>query len=265
MRHVGAIAGRELRALFVSPVAYVVLTLWSVLAGFFFLSEVIQFGNQVDQLQQLGAFDELRDWNLNDHLLMPFFGTMWIILVFAVPGISMGLLAGEKANRTEELLLTSPLSIWEIVVGKYLAGALFVFVMTLIVAFYPALLFVYGDPEIGKTVTGILGLFLVSLSYVAVGLFASSLTRNYLVAFFVAFGILLTLMMLPFIAELGASGDTFGGSSFVAATLRWISTAGHFEQIAKGWIDSGDLFYFFAFPFAFLILAKTAVESVRWR
>lgn len=265
MKHVGSIAGRELRSLFVSPVAYVVLTLWAVLAGFFFLADVIQFGNEVDRLQALGAFDELRHWNLNDNLLMPFFGTMWIVLVFAVPGISMGLIAGEKANRTEELLLTSPLSIWEIVLGKYLAGATFVLVMTVIVGFYPMLLFAYGDPEVGKTVAGLLGLFLVSLSYVAVGLFASSLTRNYLVAFFVAFGLLLALMMLPFIAELGAAGSALGGRSVVAESLRWISTAGHFEQIAMGWIDTGDLFYFFAFPAVFLILAKTAVESVRWR
>lgn len=265
MRHIGQIAGRELRSLFVSPVAYVVLTLWSVLAGFFFLSEVIQFETQVVRMQQLGAFEELRTWNLNDHLLMPFFGAMWIILVFAIPGVSMGLLAGEKANRTEELLFTSPLSIWEIVLGKYLAGAVFVFVMTAIVAFYPALLFAYGDPEVGKTAAGLLGLFLVSLCYLAVGIFASALTRNYLVAFFVAFGLLLTLMMLPFIAELGAAGQTFGGTGAVADSLRWISTAGHFEQIAKGWIDTRDVFYFVAFPVAFLVLAKTAVESVRWR
>ena len=265
MRHVGPIARRELGSLFASPVAYVVLTLWSVLAGFFFLAQVMQFENEIARMQQYGAFDLLRAFNLNDHLLTPFFGSMWVVLIFAIPGLSMGMIAGEKANQTEELLLTSPVSIWEIVIGKFLAGVGVVLLMTAIVAFYPALLFYFGDPELGKTLSGLLGLFLVSVSYVAVGLFASALSKNFLVAFFVAFGLLLSLMMLPFIAELGAAGLTFGSSSGLAEALRWVSTAGHFEQISQGWIDTSDLFYFVAFPAAFLVLAKTAVESARWR
>lgn len=265
MRHVGTLARRELRSLFASPVAYVVLSLWSVMAGFFFLAQVVHFENEISRMQQYGAFEHLRAWNLNDHLLNPFFGSMWIVLIFAVPGICMGLLAGEKANRTEELLLTSPLSIWEIVLGKYLAAAVMVLLMTAIVGFYAALLFLYGDPEVGKTLCGLLGIFLVSLSYAAVGLFASALTRNFLVAFFIAFGLLVGLLILPFAAELGVAGQTFGSDSSLAHVLRWLSTGGHFEQISKGWVDTEDLFYFFAFPMAFLVLAKTALESVRWR
>jgi ABC-2 type transport system permease protein len=265
LRHVGHIAGRELHSLFVSPVAYVVLTLWSVLAGFFFLSALTSFGLEIMRMQQFGAFDQLREMNLNDHVFVPFLGSMWIVLVFAIPGISMGLLAGEKANGTQELLLTTPLSIWEIVLGKYLAGACFAFLMVAVVACFAGVLFVYGDPEVGKTAAGLLGLLLVSLAYVAVGILASSLTSNYLIAFFLSFGSLLTLLLLPFIAELAAAGGTPGAGGGLAAVLQWLGTGAHFEQIAKGWIDTSDLFYFFAFIGAFLILAKTAVESVRWR
>jgi ABC-2 type transport system permease protein len=265
VKHVGHIAGRELRSLFVSPVAYVVLTLWAVLAGFFFLSAVSSFGLELMRMQQFGAFDQLREMNLNDHVFVPFLGSMWIVLVFAIPGVSMGLLAAEKANGTEELLLTTPLSIWEIVLGKYLAGACFALLMVLVVACFAGLLFVYGDPEVGKTAAGLLGLLLVSLAYMAVGVLASSLTSNFLVAFFVSFGSLLTLLLLPFIAQLASAGQTLGASQYLADILSWLGTGGHFEQLAKGWIDTSDLFYFVAFIAACLILAKTAVESVRWR
>jgi ABC-2 type transport system permease protein len=265
LRHVGRIAGRELLSLFVSPVAYVVLTLWAVLAGFFFLSALTSFELEMMQMQQFGAFDQLRGMNLNDHVFLPFLGSMWIVLVFAIPGVSMGLLAAEKANGTQELLLTAPLSIWEIVLGKYLAGACFALLMVAVVACFAGLLFVYGDPEVGKTAAGLLGLLLVSLAYVAVGILASSLTANYLIAFFLAFGSLLTLLLLPFIADLASGGGTTGSGGGLAAALQWLGTGAHFEQIAKGWIDTSDLFYFAAFIGACLILAKTAVESVRWR
>ena len=265
MRHVGHIAGRELRSLFVSPVAYVVLTMWAVLAGFFFLSAVSNFGLELMRMQQFGAYDQLREMNLNDDLFLPFLGSMWIVLIFAIPGVSMGLLAAERANGTQELLLTAPLSIWEIVLGKYLAGACFAALMVGVVACFAGLLFAYGDPEIGKTVAGLLGLLLVSLAYMAVGVFASSLTSNYLIAFFLSFGSLLTLLLLPFIAEMASAGQAPGGSEVLTDVLRWLGTGGHFEQIAQGWIDTSDLFYFVAFISAFLIIAKTAVESVRWR
>ncbi len=265
MKHLGTIASREIRSLFVSPVAYVVLTLWAVLAGFFFLSNLIAFHTELVRMQQLGAFEMVRTINLNDHLITPFMGSMWIILIFAVPGVTMGLFASEKANGTDELLLTSPLTIWEIVLGKFLAGATFVALMMLIVAFFPVLLFVYGDPEVGKTAAGLLGLLLVSLTYVAVGAFASTVTRNQLIAFFLAFGVLLLLLMLPFIAELGAARGGLGTEAGIADLMRWLSTGAHFEQLLKGLIDTADLSYFAVMIGVFLLLAKAAIESVRWR
>jgi hypothetical protein len=169
VRHVGAIASREIRSLFVSPVAYVVLALWAVLAGSFFLTSLLGFQAEVMRAQQFQAFDYLRDVNLNDNLILPFLGTMWIVLIFAIPGVTMGLFANEKQNGTEELLLTCPVTIWEIVLGKFLAGGAFVLLLTAVVAFFPGLLFVYGDPEPARTAAGLLGLLLVSLGYVAAG------------------------------------------------------------------------------------------------
>lgn len=265
MRHLGTIAGRELKSLFVSPVAYVVLTLFAVLAGFFFLSSVLQFSEYIARLTQFQVLDQLRELNLNDHVIAPFFGVMSVVLLFLVPGITMGLFAAEKANGTDELLLTSPLTIWEIVLGKFLAAAAFVAILVALVALFPAVLFAYGDPEIPKTLAGLLGLLLVGLSYAAIGAFASSVTRSQVIAFVLSFVLLLLLWMLSFLADLGATGGPLGQSSTLTELLRYLSTADHFEEMVKGLVSTSDLVYFAALIGTFLLLAKAAVESVRWR
>ncbi len=265
MKHVGAIAGRELRSLFVSPVAYVVLTLFAVLGGFFFLASVLSFDTNVSQAQQFQAFDFLRSMNLNDHVIAPFFQVMWIVLLFLVPGITMGLFASEKTNGTQELLMTSPLTIWELVLGKYLAAAAFVTLLTLMLGLFAGILFVYGEPELNKTLAGLLGVWLVGLSYAAVGLFASSITRNQLIAFFLALVLLLILWLLSVFADLGGATGAVGTSSPVSGVLRWLSSSDHFEQLTSGLVDTRALAYFGFMIATFLVLTKASVESVRWR
>ena len=265
MRHVAAIAGRELRSLFVSPVAYVVLTLWAVMAGTFFLSNVLSFEEQLLRAQQFQAFDRLAQMNLNDSLITPFIAAMWVVMLFLLPAVTMGLFANEKANGTDELLLTSPVAVWEIVLGKFSAATAFVLLMTAIAAFYPAILFVYGDPELGKTLSGLLGLVLVSIAYVAVGAFASSLTRNQLIAFILALVLLLVLgLMLPFLVEISLSGSDPGGRP-IAALMRYVATGSHFETLLSGVVDTSDLVYFGVVTGSFLLLTRAAVESARWR
>lgn len=265
MRHVGAIAGRELRSLFVSPVAYAVLTLFAVLAGFFFLASVLSFDSSVAQAQQFRAFDALREMNLNDQLIAPFYQVMWIVVLFLVPGITMGLFASEKAQGTQELLLTSPVTIWELVVGKYLAAAIFVLLLVGIVGLYTGIVFLYGEPELAKTLCGLLGLLMVGLTYAAVGAFASSVTRNQLIAFFLALVLLLVLWLLSVVADLGAAGGAMGAESSLSGLLRWLSSADRFDQMVRGLVDTRDLVYFGFMIGTFLILTKASVESVRWR
>ena len=264
MKHVGAIASRELNSLFVSPVAYAVMTLFAVLAGFFFLSGVLQFQDYVIRLQSFQAMEQLEELNLNDHVIAPFLHVMSVVLMFLVPGITMGLFASEKTNGTLELLLTSPITIWELVIGKFLAAAAFVAILVLLLALFPAILFTYGDPEIGKTAAGLLGLLLVGLVYAAIGAFASSVTRNQVIAFVLSFVLLLVLWMLGFLADLGAAGGAATGE-WIGDVLRWLSSADHFESMVMGLVDTKDLAYFGVMAIAFLVLAKTAIESVRWR
>jgi len=261
MRHVDSVAGRELRSLFVSPVAYGVLSLFAVLAGLFFVLGVAAFDTWVRQLMQFQALDQLQELNLNDHLIANFYDTMSVVLLFLVPGITMGVFAAEKTNGTLELLLTSPLTIWDIVLGKFLGAAAFVALLVALVGVFPALLFLYGDPELGKTLSGLLGLLLVGWVYTAIGCFASSITRSQVVGFLISFVLLLCLLLLPAISELGVVGD----AAALGAALRWLSTGPHFQQLLKGLVDTSDLAYFAVVIGSVLLLTKAAVESVRWR
>ena len=265
MKHVGAIAGRELRSLFVSPVAYAVMALFAILGGFFFLASVLSFDANISQAQQFQAFDFLREINLNDHLIAPFYQIMWIVVLFLVPGITMGLFASEKTNGTQELLMTSPITIWELVLGKYLAAATFVTVLVGILAAFTGIVFWYGDPEPAKTFAGLLGMWLVSLTYAAIGCFASSVTRNQLIAFFLALVLLLILWLLSVVADLGVAGGAVGATSGVSDVLRWLSSADHFEELLRGLVDTRALAYFAFMIGVFLLLTKASVESVRWR
>jgi ABC-2 type transport system permease protein len=261
VKHVTSVAGRELRSLFVSPVAYGVLSLFSVLAGVFFILDVAWFNQTIMRMQQYQAFDQLAEFNLNDGLITEFYGSMSVVLLFLLPGITMGSYAAEKTNGTEELLLTSPLTMWDIVLGKFLAGAIFVLALTAIVGMFPGLLFLYGDPEIGKTASGLLGMLLMGWTYVAIGGFASSVTRSQIIAFLITFVVLLTMLLIPAVADFGIAGT----APEVAEVLRYLSAALHFEPMLKGLIDTADLAYFALMIGVFLLFTKAAVESVRWR
>jgi ABC-2 type transport system permease protein len=259
VRHVASVAGRELSSLFVSPIAYGVLSLFSVLAGMFFILDMGWFEQGLFQLQQYP--DQLAEFNLNDVLLHEFYGSISVVLLFLIPGVTMGVYAAEKTNGTEELLLTSPLTIWEIVLGKFAAGAIFISVMVGIIGLFASVLFVYGDPEVGKTTSGLLGLLLTGWTYVAIGGFASAITRSQIVAFLITLVVLVTLLLLPGIAEFGLAG----GGSGLADTLRWLSVQLHFDPLLNGLVDTADLAYFAVMIGSFLVITKAAVESVRWR
>jgi ABC-2 type transport system permease protein len=191
---------------------------------------------------------------------------MWFVMLFLLPAVTMGLFANDKANGTDELLLTSPLSVWEIVFGKFAAGAAFALVMTVIAAFYPLLLSQLGEPDVGKTVAGLLGLLLVSFAYVAVGAFASSLTRNQLIAFVTGLVLVLVLgVMLPFLVDIALTGAGVPAAESLGAVMRWVATGYHFERLISGVVDTADLAYFVVVIGVFLTLSKAVVESTRWR
>jgi ABC-2 type transport system permease protein len=195
--------------------------------------------------------------NLNEFVIAPLLHNLSVVLVILVPVITMRTLAEEKKAGTYELLLTSPLRISEIVLGKFLGAMLFVGLMVLLTGIYPLILTLYGNPEVGVIVGGYLGLFLLATSFVALGILTSSFTENQIIA---AVTCLVSLLLLYIIAwPADSAGETIG------ALLRYVSLTEHFAQLVKGVVDSKDLVYFATFIGLALFLTHRSVESIRWR
>lgn len=258
MRNVVTIAGREFRAIFTSPIAYVVLTGFLLLGGWFFFNLVARFNLLVSlysSFQQMG--DAATRLNLNEFVLAPLLQNLAVILVILVPMITMRSFAEEKRTGTYELLLTSPVRIGEIVLGKFIGAAGFIAIMVGLTGIYGAILVAYGNPEVGVMVAGYLGLFFLALSFVAVGLFASSLTENQIIAAVSGLVMLLLLFVISWPAD--SAGETLG------AVLRYVSVTEHFSEMVEGVIDTKSLVYFVSMIVGWMFLTQRSVESVRWR
>ena len=257
MRNVLTIAGRELRSYFVSPIAYVVLTGFLLLGGWFFFNLLARFNMLLTIYSAQQNPQILQRLNLNEFVIAPLLHNLSVVLVILVPVITMRTLAEEKKSGTYELLLTSPLRISEIVIGKFLGSFVFVLLMVALTGVYPLVLFVYGNPEVGVVLGGYLGLTLLATAFVAVGLLTSALTENQIIA---AVSCLVSLLLLYIIAwPADSAGETMG------ALLRYVSLTEHFGQMVKGVIDSKDLVYFASVIALALFLTHRSVESIRWR
>lgn len=256
MRNVFTIVRKELRAYFVSPIAYVVLTGFLLLGGWFFFNLLSRFNVLLSiytQLQQ-GAADQL---NLNEFVIAPLMHNLSIVLVILVPMITMRAYAEEKKGGTYELLLTSPLRTGEIVLGKFLASFVFICIMLGMTGVYPAVLIAFGNPEIGVLLAGYLGLLLLATSFVAVGLLTSSFTENQIIA--AVSGLVATLLLYI----IGWPADTAG--EVLGPLLRYLSVTEHFAEMVNGLIDTQDLVYFASLILLSLFLTQRSVESLRWR
>ena len=257
MRNVLTIAGRELKSYFVSPIAYVVLTGFLLLGGWFFFNLLARFNMLLTIYSAQQNPQVLQRLNLNEFVIAPLLHNLSVVLVILVPVITMRTLAEEKKAGTYELLLTSPLRVSEIVLGKFLGSFVFVAIMVALTGVYPLILFAYGNPETGVVLGGYLGLLLLATSFVAVGLLTSSFTENQIIA---AVTCLVSLLLLYIIAwPADNAGETIG------AILRYVSLTEHFAQMVKGVIDSKDLVYFATVIVLALFLTHRSVESVRWR
>ena len=256
MRNVLTIIRKELHSYFVSPVAYVVLTGFLLLGGWFFFNLLSQFNRLLSiytQLQQ-GAADQL---NLNDFVISPLMHNLSIILVILVPMITMRAYAEEKKGGTYELLLTSPLRTGEIVLGKFFACFIFISIMIGMTGVYPLVLMVFGNPEIGVMLAGYLGLLLLATAFAAVGLLTSSFTENQIIA--AVSGLVATLLLYIIGWPAGTAGDILG------PVLRFLSATEHFAEMVKGLVDTRDLVYFTSLILLSLFLTQRSVESLRWR
>ncbi|HEX9445903.1 MAG TPA: ABC transporter permease [Candidatus Binatia bacterium] len=255
MRNVLTIAGKELRSLFVSPIAYVVLTGFLLLGGWFFFNLLFRFTYLVTLYTGMQNAGGLEGLNLNDHVMAPLLNNLTIVLVIMIPLITMRAFAEEKRSGTYELLLTAPLTVGEIVLGKLFGLLAFVFFMILLTGIYPAILWFYGNPEWGPLAAGYLGLALLGAVFVSVGLLTSSLTENQIVAAVACFVVLLLLYVVSWPAE--TAGVAMGG------VLKYLSVVDHFGEMVKGLVDTRDIVYFLSLIILSLFLTHRAVEASR--
>ncbi len=253
------IAKREIKSFFVSPIAYVILSIFALVTGVQFLRSMELFDQALQQAKiqaQLMRNPEALSYiNLNGMLITNVISfSFFLLFLFMTPAITMRLLAEERSQGTYELLLTSPISTWDIILGKFIAA--FVLFMGLIVTqgLFLGVMFGYGNPEIGPVVSGYLGLILSGAAAISIGLFASSLTKNQIIAFFVALFICLSFLMVGWIAG-SVSGNL---STFLNA----VSVTTHFEEFNKGVMAVSSLVFFISVCVFFLSVAKISVQSL---
>jgi ABC-2 type transport system permease protein len=255
MSNIVAIANKELRSYFASPIAYIVIGLFSLLYGWFFYNILRYFISQSMQMGQFGMGPQTM--NVNQMVLRPLLQNVTILVLFVMPMVTMRTYAEEKRSGTIELLLTSPLTDLQIIVGKFL-GALSLYAVMLLVSLIPiVMLFAYGSPEWRPIVTAYLGLLLLGGCFISLGLLISSMTTNQVVAGMITFAVFLLLWVITWIGSF--SGPT------VNSLTSYLSIIEHFDDFGKGVIDTTHLIYYVSFISFGLFLTAKSVDSERWR
>ena len=256
MTSVNAILAKELRSYFVSPVVYVVGAVFLLIFGVLSYLAVVNAGTQAVRMMQIqGAAAQL---NLNDLVFRPTFYSAAIVILLVLPILTMRLFAEERKLRTFELLMTSPIRLNEVVIGKFLGAYLIFLGMLALTGIVPLILSVYSSFDWRPVLTGYLGLALMGALFLATGLFASALTENQIVAAFLSFGLLILVWLL------GALGSVLGDNP-IGNTISYLSFIEHYDRLVRGLVDTKDLIYYLSGMVLMLFLAHRVVESQRWR
>lgn len=237
MKNAIAVARREFRAYFESPIAYIFITAFLLLVNFLYLWTFFVAG-QAD--------------------MRPFFGFMPFVFLFLVPSITMRLWAEERKMGTLEVLLTLPVQEKEVVLGKFIASFLFMLIMLALTFNIPLLVGLLGNPDWGVIIGGYLGCLLMGASYLAIGLFASALSDNQIVAFILAIAICTAMLIV---------GEWFFlilVPDILVPLFNYLGLGAHFESMGRGVIDTRDLLYYVSIIGIFLYLNVNTVENRTW-
>jgi ABC-2 type transport system permease protein len=261
LRNVAAIVAKEWRHYFGSPIAWVALAMWTLLFGLFFnfgLTYFLEMSMRVAQqgMEMGGGGMKL---SLHDYLIRPVLQNMAVVSLFVLPMLTMRLFAEEKRQGTIELLATSPITNLQIVVGKFLAASALYLVMVLAGLVNVALIWTYASnaPEWKPVLTGTLALVLVGMSFIALGLFLSTLTRNQIVAGILGFGLALVLWVFSWFDQPAAGA--------VEKVVAYLGVTTHMDDLVKGVLDLKDVVFYLSVIGFGIFLAQQSVESQRWR
>ncbi len=253
LRPVLTIAKRDLKSYFTSPMAYVIMSGFLFIMGFMFFSTLEYFNSSNMQAQQFGG----KSMSLTDGIIRPLYGNMNVILLFICPAITMRLFAEERKNQTIQILMTAPITLDEMIVGKFLSAVFFVGTLMLATLVYPAILFFVGNPEIGPLFTCLLGTMLLASSLISMGVFFSATTESQIVA------MILTLVTTLFFWLI--SWASYSAGPVWSDVLGHLSLINHFNNFGQGMIHSSDVIFFLSFIFLGLFLTHRVLDSYRWR
>jgi ABC-2 type transport system permease protein len=249
---------KELTVYFATPIFYITGFFFLVLAGYFFYTNVLYYSIiSLQAAQQASNPQVAAQLTPTQMVFRPLFAVLAIVLLFLVPLLTMRLLAEEKRSGTAELLFTYPITDWAVILGKFLAALLVYLIFLAFTVSYSLALTFVTRLDWGAIGAGYLGLMLLGASALALGLFASSLTENQIVAGVVGFALLLLFWIIGWVQELGGGG--------LGKVFQYLSLLDHYENFTKGVIDTRDLAYCLSFIFFFLFLTKRQLESRRWR
>jgi ABC-2 type transport system permease protein len=233
-RKIMALVKKDLTQYFASPMGYLVLAVYFLVGGFFFWLIAVQSRNAS---------------------MIPVFQNTVILLLFITPMITMRLWSEEEKSGTAELLCTSPLTLWEIVLAKYLAALAFFGAMLSSTLVYLAVMMSSGNPDLGPTLANYMGYILAAGAFFALGLLASTLTENQIVSAVITYRMLLMLWVI------GAAGGNVQGP--LGDFLKYISVFEHLDDFFKGVVDLTHVFYFLSIIFVGLFLSVKVLESKR--
>jgi ABC-2 type transport system permease protein len=256
MSNIVAIAHKELKSYFASPIAYIVIGLWALLYGYFFVAILSFFVRQSMQMGQFGMQGP-QAMNVNQQLIRPLLQNVTILVLFLMPMVTMRTYSEEKRSGTIELLLTSPLTDLQIVLGKFLGAMALYAVMLGVTMIHIGVLFLYGRPEWKPLVAAYLGLLLLGGCFISLGLFISSLTKNQIVAGMVTFSVFLMLWVITWIGSFGPP--------WMDKLTQYLSIVDQFDDFQKGVLDTTHLIYYGSFITFGLFLTAKSVDSERWR
>ena len=251
------IAKREILSFFVSPVAYFVLAGFILLGAYFFFNMLAMFNIMFQRQQMMPYQMGDNNMNLNQWVVEGYYHTMIVILVFLIPLLTMRTFAEEKRRGTFELLMTSPLSIFDIVFGKFLGLATIIFVMVLGSVAFPFILINFGNPEVGPIFSGAFAVLLCALSFASIGMAASSFTENQIVA-----GVT-TMVTLLLLYVIHSPAESIGGVA--GQVLSYISPVLEAQDFIKGVISTKGLVYFISLIGLGLFVSQRSLEAERWR
>ena len=254
MKNTLAICFKELKSYFASPIAYLLLTIFAVIFGFFFSAATAFFSLRSTEMQMMGRSFPM---DINELIIRPLLSNASVIALFLIPMITMRLFAEEKRSGTIELLMTSPVTDLQIILGKFLGALILYCCIVGVAALNFVFLFIYGNPDTKPLLVGLLGLLLQGGAMIALGTFISTTTRNQIVAGGATFAICLLLWVLDWLSAFETAAW--------AKVLSYLSIIQHFEPFTKGVLDSKDVVFFLSLTFFGLFLTARSMESLRWR